>query len=196
MYWPKVHSTSKRWNLCTSHWWNLWPYGQFIALQAIMHSKRQLRDKDTDRENMGFYMTLHVCRSTTRGQRQGTIVFYCVHPVPYPRPCPCPVAGPVQSVWAPVKFQIEIVAWFNLWFYQYKFRMSTLVSGCQRLKRLFDKKLKCNKLYSLLACPCSLIYISKVLVWGAEINQWKFHNALVFFRLIAVKSSTTHTKDK
>ena len=36
----------------------------------------------------------------------------------------------------------------------------------------------------------------KALHEDVKINQWKLHNALAFFRLITVYSSTTHTKNK
>ena len=49
------------------------------------------RDRDMDREMMGFYITLCTVHTT---QGQGTIAFYCARP----GPCPCP--GPVQCVWA------------------------------------------------------------------------------------------------
>ena len=43
----------------------------------------------------GFYMMLCAVHTTQgQGQKHGTIVFYCVHPVPGPRPCP----GPAQCV--------------------------------------------------------------------------------------------------
>ena len=45
---------------------------------------------------MGFYISILCTVHTTQGQGQiqGTIVFYCSHPIPCPSHCP----GPVQCV--------------------------------------------------------------------------------------------------
>ena len=54
---------------------------------------------------MGFYTML--CNlHATQWQEQGTIVFYCAHPIP----CPCPGPGPVQYVW-PIKWNF-ILLWY------------------------------------------------------------------------------------
>ena len=77
------------------------------------------RERDWDRETMGFYITLCTVH-TTQGQGQGTIVFYCARPDPGPGPCPCPDPcpdpSPVQCVWAisPTSFTVYRMKCFGL----------------------------------------------------------------------------------